>query len=235
MVLLSAQGEAPGAPEALSELCRIYWYPLYGFIRRRGHTPEEAQDLTQGFFLDLLERETLARVDPLKGKFRAFLLGALQHYLSTEATRARCIKRGGKVKFVYLDAEAAEDRLRLEPVNALTPEKVFDARWGIALLDEAMRRLHEEYVAQGKMAAFDALKIFLDVANSKELPAYEDAAKALRVSVGATKTLIHRLRKRYTALVREEVGRTLSNVVDVDAELHELCEALVATDGGITS
>lgn len=233
--MLSAQGQAPGAPEALSEICRIYWYPLYGFVRRRGHTPEEAQDLTQGFFLDLLERKALARADPLKGKFRAFLLGSLQHYLSTEAARARCLKRGGQVEFVYLDAEAAEDHMRLEPVDALTPEKVFDARWAIALLGEAMHRLHEEYAAQGKAATFDALKAFLDVGNGQELPAYEDAAKALRVSVGAGKTLIHRLRKRYTALVREEVARTVSDVVDIDAELHELCEALVATEGWVTS
>jgi DNA-directed RNA polymerase specialized sigma24 family protein len=141
VVLLSAQSQVPGFQAALSELYRIYWYPLYAYVRRRGHTPEEAQDLTQGFFLHLLEHKTLGRADPLKGKFRSFLLGSLQNYLSTEADRARCLKRGGKVEFVNLDVQDAEDRYRWEPVDALTPEKVFAARWAMAMLGEVINPL----------------------------------------------------------------------------------------------
>jgi len=233
VVLLSAQNLVQGFQAALGELYRIYWYPLYAYVRRRGHAPEEAQDLTQGFFLHLLEHKTLGRADPLKGKFRSFLLGSLQNYLSKEADRARCLKRGGKVDFVPLDVQEAEDRYRLEPVDALTPEKVFAARWAVALLNEVMKRLHQEYASDQKMAMFEALKAFLDVANSKDPPSYEQAAAALQISVGAVKTLVHRLRKHYTALLREEIGRTVSDPADVGAEIHELCEALLVAEGWI--
>jgi len=233
VVLLSAQSQAPGFQAALSELYRIYWYPLYAYIRRRGHAPEEAQDLTQGFFLHLLEHKTLGRADPLKGKFRSFLLGSLQNYLSTEAERARCLKRGGGVDFVPLDLQNAENRYRLEPIDALTPEKIFAARWAVALLGEAMNRLRQEYATPKRAATFEVLKAFLDVDNSKAPPSYEEAAATLQVSVGSVKTLIHRLRKQYAALVREEIERTVSDASDVDAEIHELCDALVATEGWI--
>ena len=132
-----------------------------------------------------------------------------------------------------LDMQDAEDRYGLEPVDALTPEKVFAARWAMALLGEAMNRLRHEYATGHKVATFEALKAFLDVGNSKEPPTYKQAAAALQVSVGAVKTLIHRLRKQYTALVREEIGRTLSNPADADAEIHELCEALMIAEGWI--
>jgi hypothetical protein len=191
------------------------------------------QDLTQGFFLHLLEYKTLTRVDPLKGKFRSFLLASLQKYLATEATRGRCLKRGGVMEFVPLDAASAEERYRLEPIDALTPEKIFDARWAMVLLGQALNRLDQQYAAQGKASTFAALKAFLDVSNRKDLPSYEKAAAGLRVSVGAVKSLIHRLRKQYTLLVREEISRTVSDSADVDAEVHELCEALIAAEGWI--
>jgi RNA polymerase sigma factor (sigma-70 family) len=233
VVLLSAQSQAPGSQAALAELCRLYWYPLYGFVRWRGYAPEEAKDLTQGFFLDLLERKTLKRADPQKGKFRSFLLASLRNYLSNEAVRARALKRGGKTEFVHLDMESAEDRYRLEPVDKLTPERIFDARWALALLGEARNRLSCEYNAEGRGAAFEALKAFLDPANSQELPSYGEVADKLKLSVAAIKTLIHRLRKRYSSLVREEISRTVAEAGDVDAEIHELCEALIATEGWI--
>jgi len=172
VVLLSAQSKAPGYKDAFGQLCKLYWYPLYAFIRSRRYTPEDAQDLAQGFFLHLLEHKTLSRVDRSKGKFRSFLLASLQNYLSNEAERARCLKRGGKAEFVYLDIEGAEDRYGLEPVEALTPEKIFDARWAMALLGEAMNRLSREYIAQGKTATFEALKAFLDPINNKKIPSY---------------------------------------------------------------
>src|SRR6516162_1893539 len=150
VVLMSAQSQAPGSKAALAELCRLYWYPLYAYVRRRGHTPEETQDLTQGFFLHLLEHKTLGRADPLKGKFRSFLLGSLQNYLSSEAERARCLKRGGGVEFISLDLQDAENLYRLEPADHLTAETIFDARWATSLLDEDMSRLESEYAEQGK-------------------------------------------------------------------------------------
>jgi RNA polymerase sigma factor (sigma-70 family) len=233
LVLLSAQSQAPGFQAALGELYRIYWYPLYAYVRRRGHAAEEARDLTQGFFLHLLEYKTLARADQLKGKFRSFLLGSLQNYLSTEADRARCLKRGGGIEFVALDIEDAEDRYKLESVDAVTPEKVFAARWAMALLGEAMNRLRQEYAISHNAVTFETLKAFLDFGNGKEPPTYEQAAATLQVSVGAVKTLIHRLRKRYTTWMLEEIGRTVSTPAEIDAEIHELCEALIVAEGWI--
>jgi septum formation topological specificity factor MinE len=169
----------------------------------------------------------------MKGKFRAFLLGCLQNYLSTKAERARCLKRGGGLQFIPLDLQNGEDRYRLEPVEALTPEKVFAARCALALLGEAMNRLRHEYVAARKASILEVLQAFLDVDNSRALPSYEEAAAPLRVSVAAVKTLIHRLRKRYAELVREEIVRTVSKPEEIEAEIHELCEALITAEGQV--
>jgi RNA polymerase sigma factor (sigma-70 family) len=237
IVLLSAQSQAPGYKEALGALCGLYWYPIYAFVRRRGHSPEDAQDLTQGFFLNLLEHKSLTRVDPQNGKFRSFLLASLGNYLSNDARSASCLKRGAHVEFVNLDilnSQSAENRYeREEPFEALTPEKIFDARWAMALLGEARRRLSLEYAAEGKATTFEALKEFLDPFNTQERPSYEKMANQLKVSIGAVKTLIHRMRKRNTALVREEIVRTVSHPADVEAESRELCEALIAAEGRI--
>src|ERR1700759_2846866 len=131
LVMVSAQSQAEGGPAALSELCRIYWYPLYSFVRRRGYSPHDAQDLTQGFFLHLLEHRALSGVDRLKGKFRSFLLACFQNYLSAETHRAKRLKRGGQCQFVSLDLETAENRYQYEPVDYLTAEKIFEARWAL--------------------------------------------------------------------------------------------------------
>ena len=237
IVLLSAQSQAPRYKEALGELCSLYWYPIYAFVRRRGHSPEDAQDLTQGFFLNLLEHKALTRVDPQNGKFRSFLLASLRNYLSNEARSAGCLKRGAHVEFVHLDIlnlQNAENRYdQEEPFEALTPEKIFDARWAMALLGEARSRLSLEYSAEGKATTFEALIEFLDPFNTQDLPSYEEVANQLKVSIGAVKTLIHRMRKRNTALVREEIVRTVSDPADVEAESRELCEALIAAEGRI--
>jgi hypothetical protein len=145
----------------------------------------------------------------------------ISYPLSLRSSMARCVKRGGGLEFVALDMQDAEDRYKLEPVDALTPEKVFAARWTMALLGEAMNRLRQEYAIGHNVATFETLKAFLDVGNGKEPPTYEQAAAALHVSVGAVKTLIHRLRKQYTASVREEIGRTVSTPAEVDAEIHD--------------
>jgi RNA polymerase sigma factor (sigma-70 family) len=231
VVLLSAQSQAPGSKAALATLCSLYWYPLYAFVRRRGYNPEEAQDLTQGFFLHLLDHKALAQVDPLRGKFRSFLLASIQNYLSKEIDRTHCLKRGGKTEFIPLDAKNAEDRYRLEPTDYLTAEKIFDARWALTLLDEAMSLLCREYAGQGKMETLEKLRPFLHPVDRDTLPSYEQVADQLKVSVGAVKMLIHRLRKRYTTLLRAEVARTVSDPKEIDGELHALCDALVASEG----
>jgi RNA polymerase sigma factor (sigma-70 family) len=230
VVLLSAQSHALGSQAALAELCRIYWYPIYAFVRSRGHDADKAQDLTQGFFLHLLDHKAVRQVSRVKGKFRSFLAASLQNYLSDEADRVRCIKRGGNVKFVALDSEFAECRYRLDAADFLTADKMFDARWAITLLDEVLTRLGKEYATQGRASTFETLKPFLVPFDSKVSLSYEQAANALRVSVGSVKTLIHRLRKRYTYLLREEVSRTVSEE-EIDEEIHALCEAIIATEG----
>ena len=231
VVLLSAQSKAPESRAALAALCRLYWYPLYAFVRQRGYNPEDAQDLTQGFFLHLLDHKALAQVDPLKGKFRSFLLASIRNFLSKQVDRARCLKRGGKTEFVPLDAKSAEDRYQLEPTDYLTAEKIFDARWALTLLDEAMRLLSAEYAGQGKKAIVETLKPFLNPIDSEAPPSYERTAHQLQTSVGAVRTLVHRLRNRYTALLRAEVARTVSDPSEVDEEIHALCDALIASEG----
>ena len=230
-VLLSAQSQAPGSQAALAELCRVYWYPIYVLVRRRGYNADDAQDLTQGFFLHILNHKALRHVSPLKGKFRTFLSASLHNYLLNAADHARCLKRGGSVGFVPLDAEAAEFRYQLESPDILTPEKMFDARWAITLLGEVMKRLGEEYAAQGKQSVFEVLKPFLETIDARASLSYEQVANALQVSVGSVKTLIHRLRKRYTFLLREAVARTVNDPEEIDEEIHALCEALIATEG----
>jgi RNA polymerase sigma factor (sigma-70 family) len=230
IVMRAAQSQAPGGEPALAQLCRTYWYPLYMFARRRGHSPDDAQDLTQGFFLHLLEQRALAGVDRLKGKFRSFLLASFQNHLSDQFDRSRRLKRGGDKEFIRL-AEEAEERYRLEPLDCLTAEKMFDARWAMTLLSQALNRLRQEYAAEGKTSTFEALGVFLDPLNSRAAPSYEEVADRLQVTTGAVKTLIHRLRKRYTALLREEVGRTVSDPAEIDGEIHALCEALIAFEG----
>jgi RNA polymerase sigma-70 factor (ECF subfamily) len=231
LVMVSAQSQVVGGKAALSELCRIYWYPLYFFVRRRGYSPHDAQDLTQGFFLHLLEHRALTRVDRLKGKFRSFLLASVQNYLSNESQRARSLKRGKEYEFVSLDWESAENRYRLEPADYLTAEKIYDARWAMTLLTHVMLTLERAYVAEGKASTFQALEIFLRFGDSRPSPSYEELSEKLGVSVGGVKTLVHRLRKRYSALLREEVARTVSDPEEIDSEIHSLCDALIAAEG----
>jgi RNA polymerase sigma factor (sigma-70 family) len=231
IVMRAAQSQAQGGQTALSELCRLYWYPLYTFARRRGHSPEDAKDLTQSFFLHVVEHRALTGVDRLKGKFRSFLLASFQNHLSDQADRSRRLKRGGDKEFVHLDAEEAEERYRLEPVEFLTAEKIFDARWAMTVLGEALKQLRQEYLNAGKASLFEALRAFLDPGAGIAPPSYEEVASRLRITAGAVKTLIHRLRKRYTALLREEVGRTVSDPSEIDEEIHALCEALIAAEG----
>jgi len=230
-IVVAAQSQMPGSRAALSELCARYWYPLYAFARRRGYASHDAEDVTQGFFLHLLEHKALHQVHPLKGRFRSFLLASFQNYLASESCRARTLKRGGAQEFVFIDAENAENRYRLEPFENLTPEKIFDARWALTILAETMKRLEEECSIQQKSAAFETLKGYLATDAVSNSQPYDEAAKKLGISLGAVKTLIHRLRKRYAVLLREAVSRTVSDQSDVEAEIHALCDAIIAAEG----
>jgi DNA-directed RNA polymerase specialized sigma24 family protein len=234
VVLLSAQSQVPGSKTALAELCRLYWFPLSAFVRRRGYSPADTQDLVQGFFLHLLDHKALAEVDPHKGKCRSFLLASIKNHLSKETVRARSSKRRGKVEVVPLDTENAEEVCQFEPADFLTAETIltiFDARWVTALLHETMARLANQYTAQGKSAALQSLKPFLAPGGVQVVPSYEQAADQLQVSIVAVKTLIHRMRKQFTTLFCKEVARTMSDPAEIDAEIHSLCEALVASEG----
>jgi RNA polymerase sigma factor (sigma-70 family) len=232
VVLTAAQDQTPTGQAALAELYRTYWYPLYSHIRRRGYTPDDSQDLTQGFFLHILEHRGLTHVDPDKGRFRSFLLASLRNYLSTAHRREHTIKRGGLSAFISLDAEALENRYQLEPIDdsALTAEQIFDARWALTLLDEAMKSVQAEYAARGKGKTFEILKGFLPSA-SGGLTSYEEAAATLGIREAAVNTLIHRLRTQYSIALRREVARTVSEPAAIDNEIHLLCEALVAAEG----
>jgi len=231
LVISAGNGAGAKNQEALAELCKHYWYPLYAFARRSGYNAHDSQDLTQSFFQHLFEQNALNRAAPARGRFRTFLLASFHNHISHSREKARAVKRGGGHQLLSLNTEAAEDRYRQEPADYLTAETIFEARWAITVLAKAMRSLEEEYAAQGKIATFEALKCFLDPIHVKTTPSYERASDALRVGLGAVKTLIHRLRKRYAALLREEVRRTLSDPTEIDEELRALCEALIASEG----
>jgi RNA polymerase sigma factor (sigma-70 family) len=231
VIVAAAQSELPGSRAALSELCAKYWYPLYAFARRRGYAAHDAQDMTQGFFLHLLEHDALHQVHPVKGKFRSFLLASFQNYLTSEAVRARSLKRGGAQEFVFLDAESAESRYRLEPFENLTPEKIFDARWALATLTEAMKKLADEYAAQNRAEVFETLKGYVGTGAIGASQSYSQAAEKLGIGLSAVKTLIHRMRKRYSVLLREAISSTVSDPSEIDEEVRALCEAIIAAEG----
>jgi RNA polymerase sigma factor (sigma-70 family) len=230
-ILLSAQSQAPGSDNAREEFCQLYWYPLYAFIRRRGYNADDARDLTQGFFLFILDRKALKRATPEKGKFRSFLLGSLKNYLSNEYQRENAIKRGGKIDFVSVDFSDGEDRYSREPADSLTPDKIFDANWAVTLLGQAIERLKEEYSAQGKGNIFETLRPYLDLSDTAQAPSYECVSEKLKVSGAGVKTLIHRFRKRYSEILREAVAQTVTDPSEIDDEIRSLCEALIASVG----
>lgn len=220
VVLTTAPPESPQAAQALETLCRSYWYPLYACVRRQGHSPEDAQDLTQEFFARLLARDYIARADPQRGKFRTFLLTGLKRFLCDEWDKARRLKRGGGQQIISFDAQVAEDRYRLEPRDEVTPERVFERTWTTTLLERAATRLREEYTAAGKPELYECLTDFrLD---APEQPAYAEAAARLQLGESAVKSAIHRLRQRHHQLVREEIAQTVADPAELDDEIRHL-------------
>jgi RNA polymerase sigma-70 factor (ECF subfamily) len=223
VVLAAARRESAGCDEALQTLCETYWPPLYAFIRRRGHSAHEAEDLTQEFFSKLLEKDYLHNVGPEKGRFRTFLLVCLKRFLANEYDRATALKRGGGQRPISFDFGHAERQYSLEPAHELTAERLFERRWALTLLEQVLSRLQREMHAAGKGELFDGLKIYL--AAQQHAPPHAETAAALAMSDGAVKVAVHRLRQRYRRLVREEVQRTVGENDDVDEEISRLLAA----------
>lgn len=223
IVLAAGAGESPAAARALEDLCGRYWFPLYGRVRRSGHGPADAEDLTQAFFARLLERGWVAAADPGRGRFRSFLLSSLDHFLSNERDRARALKRGGGAKVVSFDAVSAEERLALEPAAGRSPAEEFDRRWAMELLSRVFGRLEAEYAGRGKSRLFAVLKGAVG-GDAPDRSGAELAAE-LGVGEGAVRVAIHRLRQRYREILREEVGHTLDAPDTVSDELRHLLGA----------
>jgi len=226
VVLAAAQKEAPEAAAALERLCSTYWYPLYAYVRRQGYDVADAQDLTQGFFAHILSRGFLKRASPAKGKFRSFILGALKYFLADEWAKLQTQKRGGGRATVFLDAQTAEARYRLEPVDLMDAEKLFERRWATALLARVLERLEEEYSKSGRKAVFDQLQVIL--LGEKETATYAEIAAASQMTEGAVKVAVHRLRQRYRELFREEVAHTVEQPSELNEEVRHLFSVLTS-------
>jgi len=211
------------AVAAMAELCRIYWYPLYAYVRRRGHDQHAAEDLTQEFFACLLARDFLAGIDRQKGKFRSFLLTCMQHFLADQWDRTQAQKRGGGRKIIPLDGLDAETRYRLEPAEAMTPEKLFERQWALMVLERVLSRLEQQWAASGKAQLFVALKKTL---GGERPERYAAIAASLGMTEGAVKMAAHRLRRRYRELVREEIAHTVASPEEVEDEIRYLLTCL---------
>lgn len=209
---------------ALEKLCGTYWPPIYAFIRRQGHNPHDAQDLTQAFFARLLEKNYLADVDRAKGKFRSFLLASLKHFLANEWDKAKAQKRGGGKVFVPIDAQDAETKCGIDPADSQSADKIFEKRWALTLLEQVLDKLREEFVSDGKENLFEQLKPTLTEA-SRTISCAEIATR-LGMSEGAVKVSVHRLRQRYRELIRAEIAETVSSSGEVEDELRSLFAAL---------
>jgi RNA polymerase sigma factor (sigma-70 family) len=222
-VVMAAGRDDTQGKEAFGRLYRTYWRPLYFFVRRQGHSAADAQDLTQEFFARLLEKNGLGSADPAKGRFRSFLLTAMRHFLVNEWKRSSAQKRGGGLALISLDAGSAETHYEMEPVDNASPEKLFDREWAWTLLEEVLNRLKAEQERAGKLDQFNALRGCM--IGDQVIP-YRELASQLRTTEDALRMAVHRLRKRYGALLREEIARTVSNPQEIDAEIQHLMAAL---------
>ena len=222
LVVAAADRQGHEAQSALVSLCEAYWYPVYAYIRRRGHAADQAHDLAQEFFVRVLEGRYLDRANPEKGRFRAFMLTSLKFFLADEGDRSRAQKRGGG-SVLPLELPSGEERYVREPAHHETPERIFERRWAISALDRVIERLRDEFAQQGRIDHFDRLKVFL--LDRDDTP-YATLARDMGTSEGALKVAIHRLRKRYRELFRQEIAETVSDPADVESELRYLASAL---------
>jgi RNA polymerase sigma-70 factor (ECF subfamily) len=210
------------ASSALVSLCENYWYPLYVWLRRRGYPADQAQDLTQQFFVRLLEGRYLDRADPEKGRFRSFILTSLKFFVADEQDRHRAHKRGGNM-LVPLEFRSGEERYQREPRHDETPERIFERRWALSVLDRVLERLRDEFVQHGRAEHFERMKVFL--LGQSDAP-YAELAREMNTSEGALKVAIHRLRKRYRDVFRQEIADTVADPADVESELRYLAAVL---------
>lgn len=224
IVLQAGHTPSPRSQAALEKLCRAYWYPLYTFVRRQGHGPDAAQDLTQAFFAHFLETDSLKRADPCKGRFRSFLVGALKHFLVNEWLREHRQKRGDGYVVFSLDEMDPETRLAIEPTDELTPELAYERRWAEAVLAQVLVRLQREFAADGQAGRFEALKVFLLA--GQEPASYAAVAAQLGLSEAAVKSAIYRMRQRYGELIRAEIAHTVASPAEVEDELRHLLAVL---------
>jgi RNA polymerase sigma factor (sigma-70 family) len=224
VVLEAGKAQSAQSAEALEKLCLTYWLPLYAFIRRQGSSPHDAQDLTQEFFARLLKRNDFDRVDPRKGRFRTFLLTSLTHFLSNERDRVRAAKRGGGQQIISLDAIQAEEMRQLEPRHDLSPDKVFDMRWAMTVLEKSLSRLQHEMMDEGKSCLFAELKSFLT--SEPETGEYALISERLGKTPQTLAVAVHRLRARYRELVCAEVAHTVGSPLEVDDEMRYLLSVL---------
>ncbi len=226
VVLSAGRQSSPHADRALAELCQIYWYPLYAYVRRQGRTKEDAEDLTQAFFARFLAKNYLEGLSAERGRFRAFLLASLKHFLANERDRSQRQKRGGGLEHLSLDWQSADERFHLDPADPTSPDRLFDREWALSLLARVIVRLEEECRRAGRGQVFEQARNFLTV--GQETIPYAEAARQLGLEEGALRVTVHRLRKRYRELLREEIGQTLADPAQVQEEMRALLETFSA-------
>jgi RNA polymerase sigma-70 factor (ECF subfamily) len=225
-VVLEAQGESPAAQEALEKLCRTYWRPIFAFLRRQGLRPEQAEDITQGFFAELLERRSLSAVRKEKGRLRSFLLGGLKYFLANEQRRARAVKRGKGQRPIPLEEFRAGERIETEPADPMTAEMIYERRWALTVLERVLSRLKEEYLAAGNAALFDSLKQLLP--DEPGSPSQAEIGARMGMTENAIRQAFYRFRRRYQSLLREEIANTVATPGDIEDELRHLITVLGA-------
>ena len=224
MVLAAGDTSASQHEQALNSLCQTYWFPVYAFLRQRGHDAHQAEDYTQGFITYLLEKHVLRRAEPACGRFRSFLLGTLKHYLTDERDHAKAQKRGGNHQVLSLDFTDAETKYTIEPADDLSPEKLFDRYWALTVLNQTIRKLKAESENAGKQNLFSTLKIYI-ASEGGSVP-YRDVAKELNMTEGAVKVAVHRLRRRYRELLRDEIAHTVGSEDQIEDEIQDLFAAV---------
>ena len=224
VVLLAGQDGSPEAASALENLCRTYWYPLYAYARRQGHSPPDGQDLTQQFFATFLEKKYFGLANPDRGRFRCFLLASFKHFLTNEYHRSRAAKHGGRCTFVSWDDANAEAHYRNESACETSPDKLFEQTWALTLLEKVMKDLQKEYIHAGKGRIFDALQVFLS--GEKSEATYKEIGVGLLMSESAVKMAVSRLRHRYGAMLRSEIAQTVAGPASVEDELRDLLGAV---------
>jgi RNA polymerase sigma-70 factor (ECF subfamily) len=224
VVLQAGAEETTAAGSALQFLCEAYWYPLYAYVRRQGHSPEDSEDLTQEFFARMLQRNYLRLADQKRGRFRTFLLTSLKHFLINEWTKANRAKRGGGSKLLSLDVELTETRFLAEATDGRSPDKAFDRRWATVVLERALDQVEREFASEGRTALFTELRASLTGEENEN--SYADIGRRFGMSEGNVKVTAHRLRRRYRELLREEIGRTVDTTSAIDAEMNDLMAAL---------